>query len=127
MRRFTVAAVIVAAFLIAGTAALRADGKQVEKATVQFNEQVKLLNVILKGEYLFVHDTYKMAKGEPCTYVYQNDKLVVSFHCEHVERAKADQFTVILSSNLVNGMPELLEFRFAGSTDGHRVPQSTNP
>jgi predicted small secreted protein len=126
MKRYTVALMIAAAVLISAPA-LRADDARVEKAVVQFTEPVKLLDVILKGEYTFMHDKEKMAKGEPCTYVYQGGRLVVSFHCEHVDRVKADRFVVVVSAPPGNGLPELLEFRFAGSTEGHKVPQGSRP
>jgi hypothetical protein len=118
---------MIATALLISAPALRAGDARVEKAVVQFTEPVKLLNVILKGEYLFVHDKDKMAKGEPCTYIYQGSRLVISFHCEHVDRTKADRFIVVVSAPPANGLPELLEFRFAGSTEGHKVPQASNP
>lgn len=56
-----------------------------EMAVVEFRDQVKLLGVFLKGEYLIIHDHEKMASGQDCTYVYRltngkRGELVVSFH-----------------------------------------------
>lgn len=105
---------------------------QVQKATVEFTEPVKLLGAILKGSYLFLHDEGKMSRGEPCTWVYARgetgkfDKLVVSFHCIPVERdLPAEQFQVLITGvNSPFTMPELIEYRFAGSTEAHQVPKA---
>ncbi len=106
---------------------------QIQTAVVEFTEPVKLLGAILKGDYMFLHDEGKMSRGEPCTWVYARgttgkfDKLVASFHCIPVTRDTiADQFRLIVSSpSPANRLPELLEYRFAGSTVGHKVPQPT--
>ena len=96
-------------------------------------DKTKLLKTTLQGKYIFVHDDSKMAKGEPCLYVYEYsedqagqpevkpEKLVVSFHCQPVERPKVDRLVLtygMLSADLF----ELREIQFSGSTEGHRVP-----
>ena len=131
MKRNVITAMIAGALLIGGsllqTSAIAGAGR-IEKAAVQFTEPVKLLDVILKGDYLFVHDEDRMARGEDCTYIYSHTggkqgKLVTSFHCIPVERQKADSFTVILSGyDTATGLSEVVEYRFAGSTEGHKVP-----
>jgi len=105
-----------------------ANSSHTEKAVVEFQTPVKLMNVILQGEYLFVHDHEKMAAGEDCTYVYKIEagrpvKLVISFHCIPVPRKKVDTFT--MRSSLLLSWPvlyELQEYQFAGSDEGHQVP-----
>ncbi|MGH3851012.1 MAG: hypothetical protein ACRDRT_15175 [Pseudonocardiaceae bacterium] len=97
-----------------------------ERAVMQFNEPVILMDVTLKGEYLFVHDDAAMALVEACTFVYKGvaadpKKLVVSFHCTPAERAKVANFTV-RTSLLSPGLSELKEFQFGGSTKAHLVP-----
>jgi hypothetical protein len=106
------------------TAQAKAEPKKTETATIQFTETVKLLDVFLKGEYLIVHDEYKMAKGEDCTYVYDaKGSLVISFHCTPVERRKSDRFRVVTSrSTITNGPADVKEIQFAGSTEAHLVP-----
>ena len=130
MKRYSVAMLIIAGAVVMCLLAMpgRAASPRIEKATVQFDEPVKLLNVILKGQYLFVHDEEKMARGEDCTYVYNysNGKqgdLVVSFHCIPVTAQKADHFTITVSLQPGTNLMELSEFRFAGSAEGHKVPQ----
>ena len=98
---------------------------------MQFNQPVKLMGLTLKGEYLIVPDDAAMARGEACTFVYKGvaetpDKLVVSFHCTPVERAKVANFTArtLLSPS---GENELREFQFADSTESHLVPVAAEP
>jgi len=100
------------------------NGKQ--KAVAQFNEPVRLQGVLLKGEYLFVHDDAAMRRGEACTFVYKGDaeiagKLVVSFHCTPVQRQKVSSFSV-RTEQVSPGINELREFQFSGETEAHGVP-----
>ena len=100
-----------------------------QKAVVVFDDQVKLLGVMLKGQYLFVHDDELMAQGKACTYVYnytdgKQGDLVVSFHCIPAAREKSSQFAVAVSMQAGTNLYELTEYRFAGSTEGHKVPQA---
>ena len=99
-----------------------------QSAVTNFDRAVVLHGVTLKGEYLFVHDDAAMRRGEACTYVYEGNapiakKLVVSFHCVPIERAKAKNF-IIRSVETSPGVTELQEFQFAGDTEGHAVPTS---
>ena len=99
---------------------------QKQKATVQFNDPVRLQGVLLKGEYLFVHDDAAMVRGEACTFVYKGDsdiasKLVVSFHCTPLQRQKVDSF-VVRTEQVSPGVNELREFQFRGETEAHGVP-----
>jgi hypothetical protein len=98
-----------------------------ESATVEFTEPLRVLNVVLKGKYLIVHDDEKMAAGEACTYIYETKtgaagKLVVSFHCTPVMRPKAATFTFRTAMSPYVNVQELREFQFAGSNESHAVP-----
>jgi hypothetical protein len=67
-----------------------AAGKK-HRALMKFSQPVAVQGVVLKGDYLFVHDDAAMARGEACTYIYKGDaevpgKLVVKFNCTPVER-----------------------------------------
>jgi len=87
----------------------------------------------LSGKYIFIHDDEKMARGEPCLYVsqYSGDQsgkpevqarnLVVSFHCQPVERPKVNQL-VLTYGAARDGSFELREVQFSGTLEGHRVP-----
>src|SRR3954471_2935921 len=86
-----------------------------QRATVVFNEPVRLMGTTLKGQYLFVHDDAAMARGEACTFVYKGEaeiagKLVVSFHCTPVTRLKVGSFVV--RTEMVAGVNELREYQF---------------
>jgi hypothetical protein len=131
MKRSGIAALILGAAIIAGSAiAFAAEARVLEneRAVVVFNERVKLLDVFLHGEYLFIHDDERMAQGDACLYVYrqekgQPDKLVVSFHCIPVARAKVDRFRVIVTNrNTPFDVNEIEEIQFAGSLKAHKVP-----
>jgi hypothetical protein len=103
-----------------------ATNAQKQRAVTQFDNPVTVQGVVLKGEYLFVHDDAAMIRGDACTYIYKGelevrDKLVASFHCTHVERAKANYFTV-RTVQTGPGTVELREFQFSGETAGHVVP-----
>jgi len=126
MKKLLVAASMMAALMItisAFAAHTDAEVKKNERATIEFAQTVKLLNVVLKGEYLVVHDEEMMAKGEDCTYVYdKKGKLIVSFHCTPVERPKAERFRVVTRRLDPSGLSEVVEIQFAGSTEAHLVP-----
>jgi hypothetical protein len=126
MRRFFIAASMLVALMItigAFAAHTNAEAKKNERATIEFTQTVKLLNVFLKGEYLVVHDEAMMAKGEDCTYLYdRSGKLIVSFHCTPVERVKSERFRVVTRRLDASGLSEVVEIQFAGSTEAHLVP-----
>lgn len=127
MKRLLFAGSMLAALIITiGVFAVEAntEAKKNERATIEFTETVKLLDVLLKGEYLIVHDEERMARGEDCTYLYDSKgRLVVSFHCTPVERPKTEQFRIVVSkANSPYGPGEIKEIQFAGSTEAHRVP-----
>jgi hypothetical protein len=125
MKRLLLAGSMLFAVMLLGAFAANAktDSKINERATVQFNQTVKLMNVFLRGEYLIVHDEGRMAKGEDCTYVYdRSGKLVVSFHCTPVERPKATGFKIIATPLTPDGVSEIKEIQFGGSTEAHIVP-----
>ena len=97
-----------------------------QKAVMQFNSPVMLQGVLLKGEYLFVHDDAAMIRGEACTFVYKGDaekadNLVTSFHCTPVQRVKVYSFTV-RTRQASPGVDEVSEFQFRGETEAHGVP-----
>ena len=125
MKRLLIATTMLAALMITiGGFAVhtRAEAKKTERATIEFTQTVKLLNVVLKGEYLIIHDEALMAKGEDCTYVYdRSGNLVVSFHCTPVERPKSDRFRILTRRLDPSGLSEITEIQFAGSTEAHQV------
>jgi hypothetical protein len=98
-----------------------------EYARVFFANPVKVGDRVLFGAYLIEHDNDRMARGRPCTYIYKANDLrlpVVAFRCRHLHRAQRATSTITLRRlpDMAGNGSELLEFQFAGSTDGHGVP-----
>ena len=105
-----------------------APDRQMQRAVTTFANPVRVQGVVLQGKYLFVHDEAAMNRGDECTYIFKGeaadaDKLVASFHCIHVERAKASNF-ILRFRETTPGIVELTEFQFSGDTAAHRVPIS---
>lgn len=140
MKRIAWILTLAAVAVIAGAACLSAVQAQTPKkemAVVDLSDKTKVMKEILQGKYIFLHDEERMAKGEPCFYVYKysedaggkplvkNENLVLSFHCQHLERAKAPQ--IVMTYVMVAGQADLFEIKevqFAGSTAVHRLPNS---
>jgi hypothetical protein len=104
------------------------DNLQRQEAVVEFTETVRLQGVLLRGQYLILHDDVKMGAGEPCLYVYtmkagKRDRLVIALHCEPVEREMAKRVAVILTPrNSAYTVREVREIQFAGFAKAHRIP-----
>jgi hypothetical protein len=101
---------------------------QKRRAVAEFPNPITVQGVVLKGKYLFVHDDAAMNRGEACTFIYKGvaetrDNLVASFHCIHIERAKANNF-IWRSRETAQGVMELVDFQFSGETAAHGVPVS---
>jgi hypothetical protein len=90
---------------------------------VWFQRPTRVGKNILQGRYVIEHDNDRMARGEPCTYIYaynNQTKPVVTFHCTHIERAPASNNVVVLETQA--DMAVMQEFQFAGETAAHGVP-----
>lgn len=104
---------------------------QKRKAVTEFRNPVSVHGVVLEpSKYLFVHDDAAMSRGDACTYIYKGEaemrhKLVASFHCVHVERARAKNF-ILRWRETTPGIVELVEFQFSGETASHAVPTGGN-
>lgn len=100
-----------------------------EYANVMFYRAVKVGDRVLMGRYVIEHDNDRMARGRPCTHIYAAGDLrlpVVAFHCRHLQRTVTQRPTVTLRRLYDGTGPafELMEFQFAGSADGHGVPDT---
>ena len=132
MKIFVFFSVVLCALIFGSVSWKSAAASDVQKrrAVAEFSNPVTVQGIVLKGKYLFVHDDAAMKRGEACTYIYEGvaevrDNLVTSFHCIHVERAKAHNF-MWRTRETAPGMAELLEFQFSGETAAHAVPISSN-
>ena len=128
MKTFVLFSVLLCALIFGSVSSksTAASDVQKRKAVAEFPNPVSVQGVVLKGKYLFVHDDAAMNRGEACTYIYKgvaemSDKLVASFHCIHIERAKANNF-IWRSRETAPGIVELVDFQFNGETAAHGVP-----
>ena len=90
-----------------------------------FRDPVRVADTVLMGNYVIEHDDARMARGEPCTYIYEADHLtapVVTFHCEHLEGMPGDTATITLGHTINPAIKTLKAFQFAGETASHGVP-----
>ncbi len=96
-----------------------------QAAEVWFQRPVIVGKAILQGHYVIEHDNDRMARGEPCTHLYAfNDRTtpVATFDCTHLERDRAPQSIVVLTTTSDGNMQRLTEFQFAGDSLAHGYP-----
>ncbi len=104
-------------------------GPSVEWGVVNFKHPVKLVDQILFGRYMVVHDHIRKAAGEACTTFHKITKdgrageTVASFFCVLDHKAVAEQ-SVIRGRRTGDSsiVLEITELQFEGSTEVHRVP-----
>jgi hypothetical protein len=101
-------------------------------ATVYLNEPTLIGSTIVQGPVVFVHDDAKMARGEPCTSVLLFEPgtgpadEIAAFHCIPVRRETVRVFTMRTRPNVEAGFGcVLMEYQFAGDSEGHGVPYAT--
>lgn len=99
-----------------------------QTAIAHFHQQTIVWTEILEGSYLIVHDDTRMSTGEPCTVIYRLDPMgkareeAVSFHCIPSRRPMVDHDKVTTRWDRFVGMNTMIEYQFAGDTEGHGVP-----
>lgn len=116
--------------LIAAVTVLTAGAVPTRKyALVRFTTPTVVAGALVMGTVVFEHDDSAMARGESCTTVYSYDTLkdeqgkpIVAFMCEPRQRSLATKFEATCSRTFVSGPHTLLEYQFAGDTEGHGVP-----
>jgi hypothetical protein len=119
----------------AGTVSTRGGrvGPARQWAIVYLTEPTLIGSTIVQGPVLFTHDNTKMARGEPCTTVSLVEPTVgpteeiAAFHCVPVRRNVVHSFILRTRPNTEMGLGcVLMEYQFAGDTEGHGVPSATN-
>ena len=94
---------------------------------MNFSEPVAVRGNFLMGPHLIVHDDARMAKGEPCTSIYEFDRttgkrtLEVEFMCEPIQKDVCDKTTFSMKRDNA-GINQLTEYQFAGDSEAHGVP-----
>jgi hypothetical protein len=127
--RTIVGALVVAAFLGAATLSARGDsyvGTDKQWTIANFVDPVLVKGQFVMGPVLIVHDSARMARGEPCTSFYRFDpgvgpkELLVSFHCRPrlAEGVATTRFTTVST----DGCRRLVEYQVAGDSEAHGVP-----
>jgi hypothetical protein len=124
--------VIAASLLLAGaigTCSTSAAGASRQWAIAYLKQPTLVGSTFVEGPVLFVHDTARMAKGEPCTTIFLFEpgkgptEELVSFHCIPRARTVAATFTIRTKPNRELGFGCILtEYQFAGDAEGHGVP-----
>jgi hypothetical protein len=95
---------------------------------VNFVDPIWVGDIVMMGPHLIVHDSEKMAKGQPCTTIYRFDpkrgpqEAVVSFHCKPRRAQVVDRVTVVTERVTATGGAKLREFQLAGDAEAHAVP-----
>ena len=110
---------------VAPAAAVVVPETAVQTTVVTFRDPVRVGNRLLLGRYIIEHDNNRMARGEPCTHIYEasDPRLpVVAFHCTHLTRPVPSTNTVFLRRSGTYPLQELLDFQFAGESASHGVP-----
>jgi hypothetical protein len=101
---------------------------KIDRVVVSLDEPVRLSGVVLQpGRYLFLHHDGMMERGQPCMYIYTLDSpnegtRVVAFHCTAVTRPRAVEFRLVIRK-VPNDLPQAIEVQFAGTAEGHLVPE----
>ena len=103
----------------------QADGREV--VVVELTDKIKIQDQILQGSYIFEHDESRMAKGEPCMFIYTNNKgkigdKVTAFHCTPVQRTLVKNVVISVAMTSEPDVWKLKEIQFPGTTKGHLVP-----
>jgi hypothetical protein len=121
--------ILIAALVLIGAVAAVGAVPARKSALVRFTAPTLVAGAIVLGTVVFEHDDSAMARGESCTTVYaydtwknQRGNAIVDFMCEPRQRSLATKFEATCSRTFVTGPYTLLEYQFAGDTEGHGVP-----
>jgi hypothetical protein len=127
--RIIVGVVLVLALFCVGTFAGRAGDRagQQQWAVVNFMNPVQVMDRLVMGPVLIIHDDEKMAHGEACTSFYRFDTAkgrqeeIVSFHCKPAAKPIAQQTTFTYTRGEL-GCEKLVSYQIAGDAEAHGVP-----
>jgi hypothetical protein len=113
-----------------GTVASRGQGAagSASWTLVNFVDPVRVLDHVVMGPVMIVHDDQKMEQGEACTTFYRFDPArgpreeLLSFHCTPVQRRVATTTHLTVSEQDENGCKRLLAYQIAGESEAHAIP-----
>jgi len=126
--RVTVGGVLFIALFIVGVFASAGDraGRQ-QWTVVNFADPVQVMDRVVMGPILIVHDDTKMAQGKACTSFYRFDtrkgpqEEIVSFHCRPEAREVVETTTFTYTRGEL-GCQKLVAYQIAGDAEAHGVP-----
>jgi hypothetical protein len=114
---------------MAAVAVLAAAKPTKKSAVVTLATPTLVAGAVAYGTVVFEHDDDRMARGEPCTTVYEANpttkergRVIVEFMCSPRERPVASKFEAICARASIGGPDLLVEYQFAGDREGHGVP-----
>ncbi len=128
LRRFVPFLLVIALVAISAPASFVSAAATREVAIVNISGPLEVQRQLLSGQYVFEHDASRMARGEPCTTIYEFTpnglgRKVLSFHCiPRQTGASAGTFTMTVRRS-VDAPPKLVGYQFAGDTEDHGIPQ----
>ena len=127
--RIIVGVTLLVALLGVGTFVGRAAevGGHRQWTVVNFPDAVQVMDQIVMGPVLIVHDDQKMSRGEACTTFYRFTpgkgprEEILSFHCLPVQRTTVEhtKFSVV---DTPVGCKRLTEYQIAGDSEAHGIP-----
>jgi hypothetical protein len=128
--RVLVLGAIIVGTMSAGTIASRGQGVAGPRTwtMVNFVDPVRVLDQIVMGPVMIVHDDQKMEQGEACTTFYRFDKVrgpqeeLISFHCTSVQRSVAATTQLTVSETAEVGCKRLVAYQIAGEAEAHAIP-----
>ena len=129
--RIVVGVFLLIALVGAGTLAARGNsyvGSDKQWTIVNLPDPVRVKGEFMMGLVLIVHDSAKMARGEPCTTFYRFDpargpkEALVSFHCNPRQSYGVDTTTLTTVSTTPGACKKLVEFQIAGDAEAHGIP-----
>lgn len=129
--RVLVLGALIVGTMSVGTVASRGQGVAGSRSwtMVNFVAPVRVLDQVVMGPVMIVHDDQKMERGEACTTFYRFDRSrgpreeLISFHCTPVQRALAAETRLTLSQTDDGGCKRLLEYQLVGDTEAHAIPR----
>ena len=99
-----------------------------QRVVMNFDRPTMIVDAIVMGPVLIVHNEAKEQVGQPCTTIYRFDPAkgrkeeIVSFSCKMVEKPVVDKFTASCKLSAAIGLHVLTEYQFPGDTRAHDVP-----
>jgi len=126
--RVTVGGVLFIALFIVGVFASAGDraGRR-QWTVVNFANPVQVMDRVVMGPTLIVHDDTKMAQGKACTSFYRFDtrtgpqEEILSLHCRPEARAVVEATTFTYARGEL-GCQKLVAYQIAGDAEAHGVP-----